>query len=93
MSCVIAYLTEFRMELSPFSAGCAQYKRTGRYEAHVWNSNTLAPSASGKRGRQLHLGSFSDGDRAAKCVFLHTTCHPSVRPSSCMTKDERLMFH
>ena len=31
--------------------------------AHVWNSNTTAPSASGKKGRQLHLGSFQDGER------------------------------
>ena len=34
--------------------------------AHVWNSNTTAPSASGKKGRQLHLGSFQDGERAAR---------------------------
>lgn len=43
--------------------------------AHVWNSNTTAPSASGKKGRQLHLGSFQDGERAARwaqinCLFL-----------------------
>ena len=44
----------------------AQYKRTGRFEAHVWNSNAAPASNSGKKGRQIHLGSFQDGARAAR---------------------------
>jgi len=38
-----------------------QYKRTGRWEAHIWDSSD--PGA--KKGRQLHLGSFPAADPAA----------------------------
>ena len=39
----------------------AQYKRTGRWEAHIWDSSE--PGA--KKGRQLHLGSFPAAEPAA----------------------------
>lgn len=38
-----------------------QYKRTGRWEAHIWDSSE--PGA--KKGRQLHLGSFPAAEPAA----------------------------
>ena len=38
-----------------------QYKRTGRWEAHIWDSSD--PGA--KKGRQLHLGSFPAAEPAA----------------------------
>ena len=34
--------------------GVTRYKRTGRFEAHIWD-----------RGRQKHLGSFGNGTDAA----------------------------
>jgi hypothetical protein len=39
-----------------------QYKRTGRWEAHIWDSSS---GPSGK-GRQLHLGSFLTPYQAAR---------------------------
>ena len=44
-----------------------KYKRTGRWEAHIWQSRGSAPGSL-KKGRQVHLGSFNDGDRAAQCA-------------------------
>ena len=44
-----------------------KYKRTGRWEAHIWQSRGAAPNSL-KKGRQVHLGSFNDGDRAAQCA-------------------------
>ena len=60
---------------APAAAGCLadrrlpwpihpQYKRTGRWEAHVWQPNA---GPSGK-GRQLHLGSFLTPYQAARCA-------------------------
>lgn len=58
--------------------GVSQYKRTQRFEAHIWLSNSAgglatsskarageAPSKSTKKGRQLHLGSFPNAAMAA----------------------------
>ncbi len=45
-----------------------QYKRTGRWEAHIWDSSE--PGA--KKGRQLHLGSFPAAEPAAMYVSSHT---------------------
>ncbi|CAK0764716.1 hypothetical protein CVIRNUC_003186 [Coccomyxa viridis] len=41
--------------------GVTRYKRTGRWEAHIWDSSD--PGA--KKGRQLHLGSFPAAEPAA----------------------------
>ena len=45
-----------------------QYKRTGRWEAHIWDSSD--PGA--KKGRQLHLGSFPAAEPAAMSVASFT---------------------
>ncbi|KAK9816799.1 hypothetical protein WJX72_005214 [[Myrmecia] bisecta] len=42
--------------------GVTRYKRTGRWEAHIWDSS----DASRPKGRQIHLGSFSGAEPAAK---------------------------
>eukprot|EP00775_Hariotina_reticulata_P014293 gene14293-20_t len=59
-----------KSRFSPF-IGVSQYKRTGRWEAHIWDStsstkgNTVTSSKAGK-GRQLHLGSFLTAAQAAR---------------------------
>ena len=40
--------------------GVTQYKRTGRWEAHIW-----VPVKNGMKGHQVHLGSFSNAEAAA----------------------------
>lgn len=40
--------------------GVTQYKRTGRWEAHIW-----LPGQKGIKGQQLHLGSFPNAEAAA----------------------------
>lgn len=40
-----------------------QYKRTGRWEAHIWDSSV---SGSSSKGKQLHLGSFLTSQQAAR---------------------------
>ena len=47
----------------PLSLACLQYKRTGRWEAHIWEA--AADSGVGK-ARQLHLGFFATAEQAAK---------------------------
>jgi hypothetical protein len=42
--------------------GVSQYRRTGRWEAHIWDASGVA----GKKGRQLHLGSFDEVNDAAR---------------------------
>jgi len=42
--------------------GVSQYRRTGRWEAHIWDSS----GQPGIKGRQLHLGSFDDVIDAAR---------------------------
>jgi len=42
--------------------GVSQYRRTGRWEAHIWDASGIA----GKKGRQLHLGSFDEVNDAAR---------------------------
>ncbi len=42
-----------------------QYKRTGRWEAHIWDSGE---PGSGAKGRQLHLGSFTNPEAASRCA-------------------------
>lgn len=34
----------------------------------MWNSKSSGASATNKKGRQMHLGSFISGERAAKCA-------------------------
>ncbi|KAK9845278.1 hypothetical protein WJX81_002083 [Elliptochloris bilobata] len=41
--------------------GVTRYKRTGRYESHVWDNT----DPGNKKGRQLHLGSFPHSRPAA----------------------------
>jgi len=43
----------------PF-AGVTQYKRTGKWEAHIWISNPKG------RGYQRHLGSYNTAEDAAR---------------------------
>lgn len=47
---------------SPF-IGVTMYKKSGRWEAHIWDS-TPTPAKGGK-GKQLHLGSFLGPEPAA----------------------------
>ena len=42
--------------------GVSQYRRTGRWEAHIWDCG----KAPGMKGRQLHLGSFDCAEDAAR---------------------------
>ena len=42
--------------------GVSQYRRTGRWEAHIWDASGI-PNV---KGRQLHLGSFDDVHDAAR---------------------------
>lgn len=42
-------------------AGVTRYKRTGKYEAHVWIKKTTG------KGYQFHLGSFETIEDAARC--------------------------
>jgi len=44
--------------------GVSQYRRTGRWEAHIWD--TKNKSTPGAKGRQLHLGSFDCAEDAAR---------------------------
>ncbi|GFR42137.1 hypothetical protein Agub_g2983, partial [Astrephomene gubernaculifera] len=55
---------------SPF-IGVSQYKRTGRWEAHIWDSGDS--TGSGK-GRQLHLGSFLTAKQAARAYDRAALC-------------------
>ena len=64
-----------------------KYKRTGRWEAHIWQSRGSAPGSL-KKGRQVHLGSFNDGDRAAQCVCcvrLSLVVHEMAHDNGCLT--------
>mmetsp|Transcript_14010 Transcript_14010/g.35357 ORF Transcript_14010/g.35357 Transcript_14010/m.35357 type:complete len:422 (-) Transcript_14010:1631-2896(-) len=42
--------------------GVSQYKRTGRWEAHIWDCG----ASPGVKGKQLHLGSFDCAEDAAR---------------------------
>ncbi|KFM27567.1 AP2-like ethylene-responsive transcription factor AIL1 [Auxenochlorella protothecoides] len=46
---------------SPY-LGVTQYKRTGRFEAHIWIFE-----ARGAKGHQRHLGSYDSAEAAARC--------------------------
>ncbi|KDD73540.1 hypothetical protein H632_c2070p0, partial [Helicosporidium sp. ATCC 50920] len=46
---------------SPY-IGVTQYKRTGRYEAHIW-----IVEMRGAKGHQRHLGSYATAEDAARC--------------------------
>jgi len=48
--------------------GVTQYKKTGRWEAHIW-----LPNPNG-RGSQRHLGSYETAEHAAK-AFDRATIH------------------
>jgi hypothetical protein len=50
-----------RSKTSPY-VGVSQYKRTGRWEAHIWDSS----GGPAGKGRQLHLGSFMTPYQAAR---------------------------
>ena len=43
----------------------AKYKRTGRWEAHIWDSS----DPGSRKGKQLHLGSFPAARPAAMCAL------------------------
>ena len=43
----------------------AKYKRTGRWEAHIWDSSDPGT----RKGKQLHLGSFPAPHPAALCAL------------------------
>merc|ERR1712157_665976 len=45
--------------------GVSQYRRTGRWEAHIWDC-AKSRSTPGAKGRQLHLGSFDCAEDAAR---------------------------
>eukprot|EP00887_Chlorella_sp_A99_P007493 scaffold2.g7493.t1 len=49
-----------RSRTSPY-LGVTQYKRTGRWEAHLWISNPRG------KGFQRHLGSYATAEDAARC--------------------------
>ncbi|KAK9820825.1 hypothetical protein WJX74_009775 [Apatococcus lobatus] len=43
--------------------GVTRYKRTGRYEAHIWEASQ---DTRAQKGRQIHLGSFASSFAAAR---------------------------
>lgn len=45
--------------------GVSQYRRTGRWEAHIWDC-AKSRNIPGAKGRQLHLGSFDCAEDAAR---------------------------
>mmetsp|Transcript_6375 Transcript_6375/g.16452 ORF Transcript_6375/g.16452 Transcript_6375/m.16452 type:complete len:302 (+) Transcript_6375:442-1347(+) len=45
--------------------GVSQYRRTGRWEAHIWDC-AKSQGTPGAKGRQLHLGSFDCAEDAAR---------------------------
>merc|ERR1712003_523259 len=45
--------------------GVSQYRRTGRWEAHIWDC-AKSRDKPGAKGRQLHLGSFDCAEDAAR---------------------------
>jgi len=45
--------------------GVSQYRRTGRWEAHIWDC-AKSRGIPGAKGRQLHLGSFDCAEDAAR---------------------------
>ena len=45
--------------------GVSQYRRTGRWEAHIWDC-AKSRKTPGAKGRQLHLGSFDCAEDAAR---------------------------
>lgn len=45
--------------------GVSQYRRTGRWEAHIWDC-AKSRAKPGAKGRQLHLGSFDCAEDAAR---------------------------
>ena len=49
-----------RSRSSPFK-GVTQYRRTGKWEAHIWIPNPRG------RGYQRHLGSYHTAEDAARC--------------------------
>jgi hypothetical protein len=57
-----------RSRSSPYK-GVTQYRRTGKWEAHIW----IPGSARGK-GHQRHLGSYDTAEDAARC-FDRATIH------------------
>ena len=45
--------------------GVTQYRRTGRWEAHIWQPIVNLSRSSSRPGQQLHLGSFPTAEVAA----------------------------
>lgn len=45
--------------------GVSQYRKTGRWEAHIWDC-AKSRNIPGAKGRQLHLGSFDCAEDAAR---------------------------
>lgn len=72
---------------SPF-IGVSQYKRTGRWEAHIWDAEVPAcgggkggncsggGAGGGGKGKQIHLGSFLTALQAARYACgARSSCH------------------
>lgn len=57
-----------RSRSSPYK-GVTQYRRTGKWEAHIW-----IPGTSRGKGHQRHLGSYETAEDAAMC-FDRATIH------------------
>jgi hypothetical protein len=57
-----------RSRSSPYK-GVTQYRRTGKWEAHIW-----IPGTSRGKGHQRHLGSYETAEDAARC-FDRATIH------------------
>jgi hypothetical protein len=55
----------------------AKYKRTGRWEAHIWDSSEPV----GRKGKQLHLGSFPSARPAALCACTFLSSALTYRPT------------
>lgn len=45
--------------------GVTQYRRTGRWEAHIWQPVAKSNRYVSRPGQQLHLGSFATAETAA----------------------------